>query len=220
MTPLRGMLQHELDEILEDVTRMGDMVEHAISEAVRAIVDRDVDLAERIIAGDTQVNQLRFDIEDKCVTAVATQAPAAIDLRVVVTVLNIITELERMADYAKGIGRIVVRTGGQDLCLPERKVPLLAEKVCQMTHAALESFVGGGVEAAERIFEMDDEVDHMYRDLFESVIKATVAHEHSVGAGMHLLFTAHNLERVGDRATNIAERVIFMHTGVMEEQNL
>ena len=220
MAPMRGFLQSELEEISDCVTQMGDMVEHAILQAVEALADQDVESAQQIIDNDEQINQLRFSIEDMCLTVLATQQPAASDLRTVVTVLNIITELERMGDYAKGIGQIVVRMGGEDIFLSLNKTPHMAEAVCGMMHAALEAFVEGDIESAQRIFEMDDEVDRMYRDIFETVIKAMISREHNVRKGMHLLFAAHNLERIGDRVTNISERVIFMQTGVMEERNL
>jgi len=220
MAPLRGLLQSELEEISEGLVRMGDMVEQAILSAVEALDDQDVELAQQVIADDTQINDLRFEIEDLCFMVLATQQPAARDLRVVVTALNIIIELERMGDYAKGIGQIVVRMEGEDLFLSLQKTPRMAKSVCEMMRAALKAFVDQDLEAAQQAFDMDDEVDHMYRDVFESVIRAMVSREHSVRKGMHLLFAAHNLERIGDRVTNIAERIIFMHTGVMQEQNL
>jgi phosphate transport system protein len=220
MVPLRGYLQSELEEISDSVMQMGDAVERAILMAVEALADQDVELAQQIIDDDVKINQLRFDIEDKCSTVLATQQPVAGDLRALVTVLNIITELERMADYAKGIGQIVVRTEGEDIFLSLQKTPRMAEVVCEMMHAALQAFVEGDVATAERLFGMDDEVDHMYRDIFESVIKSMVSREQSVRKGMNLLFAAHNLERIGDRVTNICERIIFMQTGVMKEQNL
>ena len=142
------------------------------------------------------------------------------DLRTIVTALNIITDLERMGDYAKGIGQIVVRMGGEDLFLALQKTPHMARVVSEMTHSALEAFVERDVALARHLFEMDDQVDHMYREIFESVIKAMISREHSVRKGMHLLFAAHNLERFGDRVTNICERIIFMCTGEMREQNL
>jgi phosphate transport system protein len=219
MSPLRGLLQSELERICDALVQMGDRVEQAVLQAVEALVDQDAELAQQIIDEDAAINQLRFDIEETCFTLLATQQPTAIDLRTVVAALNIITDLERIADYAKGIGQIVVRTEGQDLVMPPQKTPHMAEVVCDMLHASLDAFVERDVEAAQRMFDMDDEVDHLYRDLFEAVIQAMVAREHSVRNGMHLLFAAHNLERIGDRVTNIAERVIFAETGVMQERN-
>ncbi|MBL7202150.1 MAG: phosphate signaling complex protein PhoU [Anaerolineae bacterium] len=219
MTPLRSLLHSELERIRDDVSRMGDMVERATLQAVEALVDGDVELAQQIIDGDLEINQLRFDIEAACFMLLATQQPAAIDLRTVVTALNIITELERIGDYAKGIGQIVVATEGQELVMPPQKTVHMAQVVCEMMHIVLEAFIEGDTEAAQRVCDMDDDVDHMYRDVFESILQAMVAREHGVREGMHLLFAAHNLERMGDRVTNIGERVIFMQTGVMQERN-
>jgi phosphate transport system protein len=220
MSPLRGVLQSELEEISDRVTQMGDLVERALLQAVQALEDQDVELAQQVIDGDLQINQLRFDIEDLCFTVLATQQPVAGDLRTIVTALNIITDLERMGDYAKGIGQIVIRMGGEDLFLALQKTPHMARVVAEMTHSALEAFVERDIALARRLFDMDDEVDHMYREIFESVIKAMISREQSVRKGMHLLFAAHNLERFGDRVTNISERIIFMCTGEMQEYNL
>ena len=219
MAQLRGLLHSELEQIHDDVIQMGDMVEQATVRAVDALLDQDVELAQEIIEGDEAINQLRFNIEDACFALLATQQPTAIDLRTVVTALNIIADLERMGDYAKGIGRIVMRMEGQELIMPSQKTPRMAQAVSDMMHEALEAFSERDVEAAQRVCDMDDEVDHMYRDLLESVLQSMIAREHGVREGMHLIFAAHNLERIGDRATNIGERVIFMQTGVMEEQN-
>jgi phosphate transport system protein len=219
MAPLRGTLDRELEQIRDSIIQMGSMVEQAILQSVEALVEQDVELAQEIIDGDANINQLRFAIEESCFALLATQQPTAIDLRTVVTALNIITDLERMGDHAKGIGQIVVRMEGRDLIMPSQKTPRMARAVSEMIRSALEAFVEEDAEAAQQVSDMDDTVDHMYRDIFESVIQAMVSREHGVRQGMHLLFAAHNLERIGDRVTNIGERVIFMQTGVMEELN-
>jgi len=220
MAPMRGKLTSELDQISDGVARMGKMVDLAIMRATNALCDCDVELAQQVIEEDQAINELRFEIEDRCFAVLATQQPAAIDLRTVVTALNIITELERIGDYAKGIGQILVNVKGEELFLPEEKTPRMAEAVRSMMRTALEAFADYDVEKARRIFDMDHQVDHMYRDIFESVIHSMVTQRHGVRKGMHLLFAAHNLERIGDRVTNISERIIFRHTGVLEEQNL
>lgn len=220
MPRLRGVLQSELEEISDDLTHMGGLVEHAIVQSVEALSDQDVELAQQVIDQDEQINQLRFDIEDRCFTVLATQQPVARDLRAIVTALNIITDLERMGDYAKGIGQLVIRMQGEDLFLSLDKMPDMAETVRSMVHAALEAFAEQDIGRARQLFEMEDAVDHMYREIFESAIRDMISGAHSVRRGMHLLFAAHNLERIGDRVTNICERIIFMSTGVMEERNL
>jgi phosphate transport system protein len=220
MPRLRGVLQSELEEVFDDLTRMGVLVERAIVRSVEALSDQDVELAQQIIDDDERINQLRFEIEDMCLTVLATQQPVARDLRAVVTALNTITDLERMGDHAKGIGQLVIRMQGEDFFLSLEQMPIMAETVRAMVHAALEAFVEQDIDRARRLFEMEDQVDRMYRDIFESTIRDMVSREHSVRKGMHLLFAAHNLERIGDRVTNVCERIIFMSTGVMEERNL
>jgi phosphate transport system protein len=217
--PLRGLLQTELDRIRDDVILMGDRVEQAITRSIEALVEQDSELALQVMAEDEAINELRFSIEDSCFTVLATQQPAAIDLRIVVAALNIITDLERIGDYAKGIGQIIVRTEGTELVAVSQRTPRMANHVRDMLHDALDAFVEADIEAAERVCELDDQADHMYREIFESVLQGMIAREVGIRQGMHLLFAAHNLERIGDRVTNIAERVIFMVTGVMEERN-
>jgi phosphate transport system protein len=218
--PVRGLLDSELEQINDDVIRMGDRVEEAIRRSVESLLEQDPELAEQVIRDDQIINQLRFDIEDACFTLLATQQPTAIDLRTTVTALNIITDLERIGDHAKGIGQIVVRMGGQDLSVTLPKIPRMAEAVCDMLNTVLDAFVRKDAPAAQRVNEMDDEVDHMYREVFESIIQKMIAREYNVHKGMNLLFAAHNLERIGDRITNIGERIVFMVTGVMSELNL
>jgi phosphate transport system protein len=220
MSVLRGALRNELEQISHRVRQMGKEVVQAILQAIEALAQGNVELAQQVVDGDEVINCLRFEIEYQCFTLLATQQPAAIDLRTVVTALNIITDLERMGDYAKGIGQIVVRTGGENLFLPQQKTPQMAETVCDMLRMALDAFVEGDIEKARSVFELDDQVDHMYRGVFETVIQSMVVRQQSVRKGMYLLFAAHNLERIGDRVTNIGERVIFMQTGVMAEKNL
>jgi len=213
------LLDSELEQITDDVIRMGGRVEEAIRRSIEALLEQDLELAERVIQDDEIINQLRFDIEEACFTLLATQQPTAMDLRTVVTALNIITDLERIGDHAKGIGQIVVRMGGQDLSVTLPKIPRMADAVCDMLYTVLNAFVESDAQAAQHVGEMDDEVDHMYREVFESIIQNMISHEYNVRKGMNLLFAAHNLERIGDRITNIGERIIFMVTGVMAELN-
>jgi phosphate transport system protein len=219
MAPVRSKLQTELGRITDGVREMGRLVERAVMRAVKALADQDVELGQQVIEDDEAINQLRFDIEAVCFAAMATQQPAAGDLRTIVAALNIITDLERMGDHAKGIGQIVINVEGEPLFLPAQKTPRMAKAVCQMIRTSVEAFVEGDVGKARRSFGLDDHVDGLYREVFESVIHAMVTRRQGVHKGMHLLFAAHNLERIGDRATNISERAIFSQTGVMEEQN-
>jgi phosphate transport system protein len=220
MAPVRSILQDKLDQIMEGLTYMGKLVDRAIQRAVQSLSEQNVELARQVIAEDEAINELRFDIEEKCYTLLATQQPAAGDLRLVVAALHTITELERIADYAKGIGQILLRVEGKQLLLSSQKTLRMAEHVGEMLRTVLEAFSERNPAKAEGVFPMDDDIDHVYREVYESIIQAMVAEGHGVQRGMHLLFAAHNLERMGDRVTNIGERVIFMRTGVMEEQNL
>ena len=217
--PLRRLLTIELDQICDSVIQMGDRVEHAIERSIEALLEYDTELAQQVIDDDEVINALRFSIEESCFALLATQQPTASDLRMVVSALHIITDLERIGDYAKGIGQLVLRMDSQPLLLSSRTTPRMASVVREMLHEALDAFVDGDVETAQRLCEKDDTVDHMYRRTFESIIQSMITKEAKVRTGMHLLFAAHNLERIGDRVTNIGERVVFMVTGTMEERN-
>jgi phosphate transport system protein len=213
----REMFERELQRLQDEALVMGSMVEHAIMESVRALKQRDMEWSRRVIAQDRDINEKRHAIEADCLIAIATQQPMASDLRTIAAVLDIAHELERIGDYAKGIGTINLRIGEEPLIKPLVDVPRMAEKTCDMLHRALEAFVRQDTEAARAIPAEDDEVDCLYDQVYRELITYILADPRTIQQANFLLWTAHNLERAADRVTNICERVIFTVTGEVVE---
>jgi len=215
----RSSLDRELRAIEDNMLRMGEMVDGAIQASLRALAERDRGLAQQVVDGDAQINRLRFDIEEACLALMATQQPAAGDLRTVVAAMNVVGDLERMADHAAGNARIVLRMGDEPLLKPLIDIPRMAEVCRYMTRDALQAFVRRDGERARQIAAMDDQIDGLYQQVFRELLSFMVEDPKTTSRALFLLFAAHNLERIGDRATNIAERVLFLTSGVMRELN-
>jgi phosphate transport system protein len=215
----RSSLDRELQAIEDNMLRMGEMVDEAIQASLRALAERDRGLAQQIVDGDARINRQRFDIEEACLALIATQQPAAGDLRAVVAAMNIVVDLERMGDHAAGNARIVLRMGDEPLLKPLIDIPRMADVCRAMIRDALQAFVRRDGERARQIASMDDQIDGLYQQVFRELLSYMVEDPKTTGRGLFLLFAAHNLERIGDRATNIAERVLFLLSGVMRELN-
>jgi len=214
---LRVRLQEELARVERDVLALGAMVEEAIKASVDALVRRDREAAERIIENDRLINERRFAIEADILVLIATQQPIARDLRLLAAMLEIITELERTGDYAKGISRVNLYLGDAPLIKPLIDIPLMAQKATDMLHRALKAFAERDVEAARAIPREDDEVDALYNRVNEELLRLVIADIKNLEQANYLLWAAHNLERAADRVTNICERVVFTVTGEMSE---
>mgnify|MGYP003877389929 CR=1 FL=1 len=187
---------------------------------MKALRLQDVDEARRIIEDDEIINAKRFEIEDLCIQTIATQQPAASDLRVIASVLYIITDLERMADHAEGTAKITVRMGDEPPIKPLIDLPLMAEHCRKMLRGALDAFINRDPAAAKAVADMDDEVDRLYDIVQADLLKIMMAHPEYIERATYLLWVSHNLERIADRVTNICERVAFMVTGQMKEVNV
>ncbi|MFP3897929.1 MAG: phosphate signaling complex protein PhoU [Dehalococcoidia bacterium] len=214
---MRTMFHKRLREIQDDVLAMGSMAERATSRSIEALKTRDLDLARRIISDDLAVNQKRFEIEDKCIELIATQQPMASDLRAIICVLNIITEIERIADHAEGIAKIVIMIGDEPPLKPLIDIPRMAQKTNEMLHRSLDAFIDRDAGAARQITTEDDEVDNLYNQVFRELLSFMIEDPRTITRATRLIWVAHNLERSADRVTNICERVIYLVTGKMEE---
>ena len=214
---MRTAFHRRLREIQDDILVMGSMVQKAILRSVDALRNRDLDLAHQIIADDRQVNRKRFEIEEKCIELIATQQPMASDLRTVVAVLNIITEIERIGDYAEGIAKITIMIGDEPPLKPLIDIPRMAEKTVDMLRRSLDAFINRDAEAARKIGEEDDLVDQLYDQVFRELLTFMMEDPKTITRATRLVWVAHNLERAADRVTNICERAIFVATGKMEE---
>lgn len=217
MVQTRGMLDRELTQIQDEVLRLGSMVEQAIQRAIRALKMRDVELARQIIADDEEINALRYAIEEKSLTAIATQQPVASDLRTIIAATHIAIDMERMADHAEGIAQLVTRMADQPLLKPLIDLPRMANVACEMLRASLDAFVAGDPTAARAVVVRDDELDQLYDQVFRELLTYMLQDPRNINRATFLLWVAHNLERIGDRITNVSERVVFMTTGELRE---
>lgn len=214
---IRTAFRSRLREIQDDILAMGDMVGKATLRSIDALKNRDLQLAQSIIDDDQKVNQKRFDIEEKCVRLIATQQPMASDLRIIVAVLNIITELERIGDHAEGIARIAILIGDEPPLKPLIDIPRMADITVNMLDRALQAFINRDAETAKEISNEDNTVDQLYDQVFRELLTFMVEDPKTITRATRLIWAAHNLERSADRVTNICERVVFVVTGKMVE---
>lgn len=214
---IRSMYHKKLREIQDDVLVMGRLAGEAILRSVEALKNRDLVLAQQIVVGDQEINCLRFNIEEKCIQLIITQQPIANDLRIIIAVLNIITEVERIGDYAEGIAKIAIMIGDEPPVKELADIPVMAEQAVDMLHRSLDAFISRDADAAREICNEDDIVDHLYDKIYLEVLALMVKDPQIVSKATRLIWVAHDLERSADRVTNICERVIFVITGKMEE---
>jgi phosphate transport system protein len=214
---IRTAFHKRLKEVQDDLLAMGSMVEKAISRSIEALQKRDLIAAKQIIADDIKINEKRFNIEERCIQLIATQQPMAGDLRAIICVLNIITELERIGDHAEGNAKIVIMIGDEPPLKPLIDIPRMAEKTINMLQRGLDAFIRSDADDARQIMAEDDEVDNLYNQVFRELISFMVEDPKTITRATRLLWVAHNLERCADRVTNICERVVFNVTGKMEE---
>ena len=213
----RTIFERELDDIKADVVEMGQLVEQSVLKSVDALKRQDLETAKKVVDEDSVIDNKRFEIEDKCIQAMATQQPMAADLRQLVAVLNIIVDLERMADHAEGIARVTLRIGKEPLLKPFIDIPRMALLSTNMLKVSIDAFLKRDVKLAESVYGMDDEVDDLYHQVFREVLTYMISDPKNIDRGTYLIWVAHDLERIADRSTNIAERVVFAVTGKMKE---
>jgi phosphate transport system protein len=195
------------------VSEMGGRAEQALSDAIQALVRRDLESAARIVDGDRRIDEFEAEIERQAIRLIALRAPMADDLREVLAAMKIAGVIERMGDYAKNIAKrvpVLIDTRGIE---PLSILPAMARAVSEMVHATLDAFAARDAEGAVRVTESDRQVDDFYNSLFRALLTHMMENPHTITASTHLLFIAKNLERIGDHATNIAEMVYFAATG-------
>lgn len=209
-----------LKELQNEVMTMGDMVAKAIKDSIDALKTRDIEKSKEIIKNDLLINKKRFEIEERCLLLIATQQPMAVDLRTIAAILSIIADLERMGDHAEGNAKINVMIGKKPLVKPLIDVPTMSEKGLSMLNRVLKAFINRDATAARAICDEDDEVDNLYNQVYKELLLIMIENPKKIEGATYLIWLAHNLERIADRVTNIAERVVFMVTGKMEEVNV
>jgi phosphate transport system protein len=214
---MRTAFHRKLREIQDDILAIGSMVEKAMQNSITALKNRDIELANQIIHDDQIINGKRFEIEEKCIALIATQQPMASDLRTIIAILNITTEIERIGDYAVGIARVTVVIGNEPPLKPLIDIPRMADMTVNMLRRSLDAMVSRDAEAARKISSEDDAIDHLYDQVFRELLTFMAEDPKTITRATRLIWVAHNLERSADRVTNICERIVFMVTGKMEE---
>lgn len=213
----RTEFAHQIQDLRDDVVAMASMVDKAIVRATEALIRQDVRLAHDVVAADRAINRHRWATEEQSLLVIATQAPIARDLRTIAAVIHIVTDLERMADHAAGNAKIVIETADEPLLKPLVDIPRMSELAREMLRDSITAFIDGDISAARAIVARDDAVDVLYDQVYRELLTYMLADPQTIDRATHLLWVAHNLERIADRVTNVCERVVFMVTGVLEE---
>ncbi len=213
----RAVLERELNDLRADILRLGSLVETAIEQSVTALARRDVRLAQDVVVGDQEINSLRFKIEVESLRILATQQPMAIDLRVVIAGIHMAVELERIGDHAAGIAKLVSRLEGEEPIDTLFKLPKMAKRASQMVEQSVRAYVERNADLAYDVIHRDDKLDKYYRKLYLGALEQMQEDPDYIRRATFLLWIGHNLERMGDRAINMAERVIFMITSEFVE---
>ena len=210
---VRADFDRNLKLLQEELLLLGGLVEKAIVDSIEALKTRDIELSHKIVSQDDIIDQKTNQIEEKAIDLIATQQPIAIDLRTLMSVIHISVELERMGDYAEGIGKIGVMMGNDPPVKPLVDIPKMAGKASDMLKRSLDALVKRDPALARQVGEDDDEVDNLYDLIYKDLIALMIDDPTTIQRATYLMWVAHDLERIADRATNIAERVIFLVTG-------
>lgn len=209
----------QLAHVKEKLVKLATMVNKLQEQAIKALADRDEELAKELVASDLLINHAQREIEDTCLLLMASQQPVARDLRLIFSVAVIASELERMADHAKGVAVLAQRLADQPLLKPLIDVPRMAEIGRELLMGQIDAFMKGDVEAARRLAERDTEVDQLNDQVFRELLVLMMTDPRTITRATYLLWVAHNLERFADRSTNIGERVVFLQTNTIVELN-
>ena len=209
----RAVYEAGIEELRNDVVTMSSMVDKAIARAIDSLKSQDAQLAAEVKAGDKEIDALRWDADDAAMTLIATQGPMAGDLRVIAASLQIFTDLERMGDYAVGVAKVVLKTIDEPLLKPLVDIPRMAQVAREMLADVTTAFIEGDADAAKVIAARDDEIDDLYDQVLRELLTYMMSDPSVINRATHLLWAAHDVERIGDRVTNIAERITYMTSG-------
>ncbi|MBK8904407.1 MAG: phosphate signaling complex protein PhoU [Anaerolineaceae bacterium] len=212
----RTVLDQELKHLKDSIIRLSSAATESIDKAMNALQTRNVDEAQKVVSSDEAINQLRFAIEEQALLILATQAPTASDLRAVIAAIHLAVELERIGDHAAGIARLVARLEAEDEIDTLHKLPKMARRASEMVQQGIDAYIQRNPQLALDMIKRDDKLDRQYSKLFREAVEE-MKDDAYIRRATFLLWVGHGLERIGDRATNIAERVIFMCTGEFVE---
>ena len=209
----REDFERNLKGLEEDVVQLSSRVENAIFKSIEALKERDITASQKVVDDDDVIDEEQQAIEDRCIDLIALEAPMAGDLRVLIAAMMVANELERMGDYAEGIAKISLSMGNLPPLKPLIDIPRMADKSVDMLRRSTQAFVNRDVESATAVLLADDEVDDIYEQVYRELLTYMMADPSTIQRATYLLWVAHDLERVADRTTNIAERVIYLVTG-------
>ncbi len=215
---LRVDLDRQITHLQEEIALLANVVDKAIYRSVEALKNRDLDLSQEVIDGDDYIDRKRYEIEELCVDLIATQQPMAVDLRAIIAMLHIAVELERMGDYAEGIAKISLKMGNDPPLKPLIDIPRMSNKATVMLRNSVDSLVERDLDKARQVLDDDDEVDELYDQVYRELLLFMIQDPRTIERATYLLWAAHDLERIADRATNIAERVMFLITGQIRKE--
>jgi phosphate transport system protein len=210
---LRGDLDRQLNQLQQEVTSLAGIVDKATLRAIDALKTRDLSESRQVIKEDDYIDQKRYEVEERCVDLIATQQPMAGDLRNIIALMHISVELERMGDYAEGISKISLLMGPNPPLKPLIDIPKMSDRATLMLRDSIDALVSRDLIKANQVLLDDDEVDALYDLVYRDLLVFMMEDPHTIERATYLLWIAHDLERIADRATNIAERVIYLVTG-------
>lgn len=210
---VRKHFMEQLKDINQEILQMGTLVEESITKAVEALKNQDCALAEQVITEDEPINQMEIDLCDKCAVAIATEQPVATDLRQLIGAIRIVTDLERIGDFASHIAKMTIRMSEEKYLKPLIDIPRMAEIARSMLHDSITAFLEGNVDLAYEIAERDDRIDEINSQIFRELLTYMMQDPHTIQQATNLLLLSRSLERLGDHVTNICEWVIFTYTG-------
>lgn len=216
---IRSQFEERLKELHQQLLTMGMLVEEAVHNAVKSLIDKDADLAQAVVAGDKAINDAEMKIEKSCFTLIALQQPVGSDLRRIGTTLKVSTDLERMADHAVSIAKTTLRLKGETYAKPLIDIPKMGELVKKMVHDVLTAYIQMDKAAAIAIAKEDDVIDKYYKTIFTDLIALMNKDTAWIHQSTHLLLVAQFLERIGDYVTNICESIVYMSSGEVIELN-
>jgi phosphate transport system protein len=215
--PIRTVLERSLEETNDNLLRIASMVEFALANATQALVERNGELAHQVSASDAAINRLRFVTEEACYNMLAMQQPNSRDLRIIVGAVSVATNLERIGDHAAGVARLTLRMLDRPLLKPLVDIPQMAEIARSMVKSSVGAFITRDVTAAEAVIARDAEIDTIHSRVYRELIDFMTRDAGAIERATFLLWVSHNIERIGDRSTNICERAIYVATGQLKE---
>jgi phosphate transport system protein len=216
---LRRTFEEQLQTAKEDVLRLGSMVEAQLQQAGQALLERDVELADRVRWADANVNELQRQVNLAIASVIARQGPMARDLRELLSLYHAAAELERMGDYATNIAKLAQQLASEPELPIFPQIPRMEQLCREQLRDAMRALVDVSEEEARAVCARDDEIDHLYNSVYEDAIAVMERQPERARQATHMLFAAHHLERLGDRVTNIGEDVVFLATGRIEDLN-